>query len=325
MESFKEQESLYPKGLQLLISKIVDRHLVGRQYALEVIAKVKEANGGVLKGLKYKKFFKLVHMVIKKKKLKVQEEARAEKQKWKETCHFCFKAFSSNQAKTRHIKWAHSDATESTIDFELESEHTTMNEEEVLDVKVVVTKLIEEIVGNVVEITRRNCTEKCPECNEKFSHQISLKRHMKQHATDLKYFQCSADKCEFKTLRKDNLWRHRRKVHILFNTNIDTLRDSGSNSEYICKMCKENFESDVDLYQTHILSKVCRNVMDNINTEGRFQCDLCPSSYTNKSGLTDHMNWKHKPAQVFSCDVCSKTFYNQYSFKRHRKGLHGLD
>ena len=86
------------------------------------------------------------------------------------------------------------------------------------------------------------------------------------------------------------------KIHKLSKANFDGLRDSGSNSQYICKMYKENFESDVHLFQTHIISKVCRNVMDDIKTDGRFQCDLCPSSYTNKNGLTNHMNWKHVQA-----------------------------
>ena len=307
MENFKEKEHLLPKGLQLLITRIVERYIIDREEALEVIAKVKEANGGVLKGLKYNKFFKLVGMIIKKKNLDVQREAQAEKQKWRGTCHFCYMTFCDNQAKARHIERVHSNSTNSTIDFELEFGNATMNEKEDFDA------------------TKKNYTEKCPECDERFSHQISLKRHMKQHAMELKYFQCSAEKCEFKTLRKDNLWRHRRKIHNFYKTNIDVLRDSGSNSQYICKMCKENFESNVDLYQTHILSKACRIVMDNINTEGRFQCDICPRSYTNKSGLTDHMNWKHRPAQVYSCDVCSKTYYNQYSLKRHKQRLHGLE
>ena len=84
MESSKKKE----RGLQLLISRIVERYMIDREEALEVIAKVKEANGGVLKGLKYNKFFKLFCMIIKKKNLDVQREAQAEKKNGKKRVIF---------------------------------------------------------------------------------------------------------------------------------------------------------------------------------------------------------------------------------------------
>ena len=164
----------------------------------------------------------------------------------------------------------------------------------------------------------------CPECQKVFSNSISLKRHIKEHENNENYFQC-AD-CEFKTLRKDNLWRHRGKVHKLFLTNFDALRDDVKSSDpLMCKMCGQEFDSNSDLFETHIISKACRNVFDNINDDGRYQCDLCTRSYTNKNGLNDHMNWKHRQPQAFKCDVCNKAFYNQYSLRRHKKGLHGSD
>ena len=89
-------------------------------------------------------------------------------------------------------------------------------------------------------------------------------------------------------------------------------------------MCGQDFKGDSDLFETRIISKACRNTQANVNDDGRHQCDLCPSSYTKKSSLTRHIDWKHTPPQIFKCDVCDKTFYNQYSLKRHKKGLHGV-
>ena len=317
-----------PKGLPLLIGQIVARFGISRKEAFEVIAKVKENNDGVLRGLKYKKFFQMVKLVIKDRNLKQKEKQKveAEKPKWKRTCSYCYQKFCDKQAKNRHIKNHHTDIFDTISEVEMDFDNSTMNNgDDVFDVSNVVSSILEEIVNTVVNISRKNCTQKCPECEKSFSHQISLKRHLKEHTVELKYIQCDIENCEFKTLRKDTWWRHRRRIHKVFNMNFVALRDSGKSSDYICKMCKENFKSDANLFESHLVSKACRTKMHNINNDGRYQCDLCPSSYTTKNGLTTHMIWKHKPAQVFSCDACNKTFYNQYSLKRHVKGLHGSD
>ena len=61
------------------------------------------------------------------------------------------------------------------------------NGDDVFDVSDVVSSILEEIVNTVVNISRKNCTQKCPECEKSFSHQISLKRHLKEHTVELKY------------------------------------------------------------------------------------------------------------------------------------------
>ena len=57
------------KGLQRLINLILQRFVLSREEAHEALVKVKEKNGGILKGLKLKRFFKMVGKVNREKKL----------------------------------------------------------------------------------------------------------------------------------------------------------------------------------------------------------------------------------------------------------------
>ena len=125
-------------------------------------------------------------------------------------------------------------------------------------------------------------------------------------------------------MRRDNLIKHRGTKHKAFTINFKLLRDQKSSLNYTCRMCEEEFP-DLDLFETHIVMKACQNPTDPLNDEGKYQCDLCPSSYTTKWDLIRHIEWKHKPKQVFRCNVCKNTFYNQYSLKRHSKKLHGSE
>ena len=150
-----------------------------------MIAKVKENNEGVLRGLKYKKFFQMVKLVIKDRNLKQKQKVEAEKQKWRQTCSYCYQKLCDKQAKNRHIKNHHTDISDTISEVEIEFDNSTMNNgDKVFDVSD------EEIVNTFVNISRKNCTQKCPECEKSFSHQISLKRHLKEHTVELKYIQC---------------------------------------------------------------------------------------------------------------------------------------
>ena len=303
-------------GLQKLIDLILNRFVLSPKEAHEVLLEVKERNRGVLKGLKLKKFIRLVGKINYEKHLKRKQKEK----EMKGTCSFCYQIFCSNQARDRHTKNVHSASVESLIEEEVEIESAERKVDEGEDIMETISSVINKVLDNVVKKSKINTVVKCPECEQTFSHTISMQRHLKQHTKDLKYFQC--DKCNVKTVRKDNLARHQRKVHKTFSTNFDVLRERGRDSNYTCKMCGEKFDSDPYLLETHIVTKACQNPANPIGDDGKYQCDLCPCSYTIKWGLSRHMEWKHRSSQVFSCNVCKKQFYNPYSLKRHEKKLH---
>ena len=184
------------------------------------------------------------------------------------------------------MKNVHSDTVVEAEDIEAGTVQKKVEEpsDEEGDIRETASFLLEEILDEVVKKSKLNLGEKCPECDKIFSHEISMKRHLKHHhVKDLKFFQC--DECDFKTLRRDNLMKHRRTKHQTVTTYSDVLRDKNSNLNYTCKMCEEEFP-DSDLFETHIVMKACQNLMDHINNVGSYQCDLCPSSYTTKWDLS---------------------------------------
>jgi len=258
-------------GAQRLINVILQRFVISRREAYEALAKVKEENGGVLKGLKFKRFLIMVGKVIREKRLKKMQEEKDQKRKWRGTCSFCYKMFYDNQARDRHVKNVHSDTViEEAEDIEAGTVQKKVEEpsDEEGDIRETASFLLEEILDEVVKKSKLNLGEKCPECDKIFSHKISMKRHFKHHhVKELKFFQCN--ECDFKTLRSDNLMKHKRIKHKTFTTNFDVLRDKSSNLNYTCKMCEEDFP-DSDLFETHIVMKACQNPIDPINNEGRY-------------------------------------------------------
>ena len=316
-------KSTSDNGLQKLINLILKRFVLSRKEAYEVLLKVKERNRGVLKGMKIKKFFRLVGKINFETNYEKQLKRKQLQKETKGTCSFCYKVFCDNQARDRHIEKVHSVSFEFLIDEEVEVEavERKIKEDDEEGIINSVKSVINEVLDNVLKRSREKSIVRCPECEQTFSLIVNMKRHLKQHAKDeTKHFQC--DMCDVKTNRKDNLDKHKRKVHKTFKTNFELLRNRGKDSNYTCKMCGEKFDNDPYLLETHIVRKACQKPTDPIGVDGKYHCDLCPRSYTIKWDLSRHIEWKHKLSQVFSCDVCKKQFYNQYSLERHKKKLH---
>ena len=86
--------------------------------------------------------------------------------------------------------------------------------------------------------------------------------------------------------RKDNLWRHREKVHKLLNMNIDALMEK---KEIKCNMCNREFDN-TDILVAHMSLKAC---FAELTVEEKFKCDSCDKSYFYKSDLRRHVKTKH--------------------------------
>jgi hypothetical protein len=89
-----------PTGLGKLIQVVQKRYpSLTVKESIKAIFMIKEKNGGVLKGLKFIKFHKLLKMVVR-------EKVQVDKQNYKEgrkLCPVCFRQFSKRQAVERHM------------------------------------------------------------------------------------------------------------------------------------------------------------------------------------------------------------------------------
>ena len=155
-----------------------------------------------------------------------------------------------------------------------------------------------------------------------FSNSGNAKRHLRMHRETLPSFSCSV--CGKSFNRKDNLVKHKERLHKLFRTNIDAIRED-SRSSWQCKMCGDQFGADKESFEDHIVYQVCKKKDDciELNMNGRMECDLCDKSYADKSSLKRHMNSNHgSKKQEIICKKCKKKFSAKSSLVRHMNTFH---
>ena len=115
---------------------------------------------------------------------------------------------------------------------------------------------------------------KCPICKKYVGR---MNYHMKIHHSDNEY-QC--DDCDFKTKRKDNLLRHERLVHSLYNKKFDCI--------------DKTFKYKV-----------------------KYKCPDCKNIFQNKSAVVNHLSLKN--CQELKCKFCGKCFKLKQHLVRHEK------
>ena len=114
-----------------------------------------------------------------------------------------------------------------------------------------------------------NKTRKCPNCEERFSNYLAFKYHLsKTHEVMIvpkpKH---SCHECNFETRNKESL-----KVH-------QKLKHTENQLKYKCKICP---------YEA-IRKGALKSHVENVHHGKRYICELCESSFSSKSSLTDHL------------------------------------
>lgn len=260
--------------------------------AFDIIGKVKKENGGTIIGLKMETFFNLVKQVIREESMKEEKKAKKEiedQRRLNKTCPFCFIVFVEKFSKDRHVRLVHSEKPEK----QNESKH--MDDESF---------------------------EKCTECGKVYRHKISLKRHMKVHKDAPDSFDC--DLCNKKFTRNDSLFKHRERVHHLWNVNLEAVRKKFKN-KLICPMCSDDFGTDNNKFELHLVSKACKDKdkIVEIDENDKFKCDLCDRSYSDMNSLQNHIRWKHNNStRDFKCSFCEASFSYKSSLVRHIRKSH---
>ena len=304
-----------PKRLKL-VNLILQRFCINHEQATKVVLEVKVKNGGVLRGIKISRFFRIASQIISEKYFKKTPKPKPNK-KTRRTCPLCYKLFKKKYNRDRHMQTVHSN----TLDCIDDRDADDFDENSIgspSDVASIVGSIIDSIIRDAYTEQKKNSKVTCPECGKSFLSRSNLKRHADKHKEDRKSYGCW--ECEFETTRSDTLKKHLKNVHSKFYKNISAIRAKDENN-LVCEMCGESFEGN-PAYENHIIYEACLKPMENINNEGRFQCDRCECSYSSKDSLTRHINWKHTSSIIFSCDTCEKIFYNDYSLRRHESKKH---
>ena len=118
----------------------------------------------------------------------------------------------------------------------------------------------------------------------------------------------SCEKCEYKTKRKDNLLRHERHKHAMFNKQLGAVpKFLNNNSDWTCHDCGKTFAEEKEI-ENHLIMKC---------DEEKNICKLCGKKFPLHSNLKRHIRTVHERQQKYSCEKCGKKFKHEFSQRRH--------
>ncbi|KAG1658842.1 Zinc finger protein 16 [Nymphon striatum] len=176
------------------------------------------------------------------------------------------------------------------------------------------------------EKTHTGTMYSCSQCVKQFSRPHTLQRHVKNsHSRDIHKYQCGH--CDQTFTRKDNLGRHL-KIH------------NSSGDAFSCARCDRHF-ARIDTLAKH--AEVCEAVTAphareteqrstavsaalgsstqvittlNKRLRSRLQCEICNSTFSQKSHLLRHVKSQHKK-EHFSCAQCGKSWSRKVKLNKH--------
>ena len=133
----------------------------------------------------------------------------------------------------------------------------------------------------------------CVNCDQKFKAEVHLRQHEKFVHSDIRKVSCP--ECDAKFKQKKNMKAHMLKVHKEDYIKEDYRESSERVKEYKCKECISVFKYERNL-NAHV-----RNIHVN---DLSFPCDMCESTFSNKSNLVAHR--KRKQGSIYqSLDIMS--------------------
>ena len=149
----------------------------------------------------------------------------------------------------------------------------------------------------------------CPICSKAFHHAFELRAHVGRH-TNEKTYKCN--ECEFATVYRENLYRHKRQLHL----------EKLLGKPFACDECDYRGKTNKQL-MTHVM---------NIHTgEKLLQCSHEGCDYkTNYGNELIRHKWKHETnfedQNPIICLLpgCQARFNSYGGLSRHAKSVHGL-
>ena len=118
--------------------------------------------------------------------------------------------------------------------------------------------------------------------------------------------QCT--ECDFTTNRIDNLYKHERNVHKLFNKKLDAISKTLEKKGLVkCPKCDKEF-SDSKMAEDHLLRQSCDPL----------KCEECGKEFNKRVDLSTHTRDVHSESK-FPCPSCDKRFEQKRNMERHHK------
>ena len=179
-----------------------------------------------------------------------------------------------------------------------------------------------------IESVHKDSKHKCDLCNMKFSHQTTLKTHIK-HVHELAMdFHCGV--CDFKTKTKDSLRRHFTAMHskeedqtcVQCNICNVTVKSQKHLKSHIKKMHEERKDKfTCNDCGKQLLSKLSFKLhREAIHEQKKYACDICDRKFTQKTPLNTHMKRIHFQEANYNCSKCERPpFVTSEALKRHEK------
>ena len=209
-------------------------------------------------------------------------------------CNICLKYFSSKQKRDNHIENIHT-----------QSKRYSCN----LCAKMIYSK--DGLVSHMKTHTSSS-QHQCPDCKKIYKNKSDLRRHFRStgHSNNetakKRKFDCS--ECDFTTTRVDNLYRHERDIHGLYNKKLDAISKTlEKKGEVKCSKCTKKF-TDTKVAKDHFLQETCEPI----------KCKDCGQNFNKRADLKLHIRDVHTKNH-FSCPTCDKVFNQKRNMNRHHK------